>query len=55
MRICRASTINFFLLRTQRNMYFLSEYDITCHRLAEIQFSELMVDVQVRIPDKSQI
>lgn len=33
-RICQASTINFFLLRTQRGLYLLSEYNITSHSKA---------------------
>lgn len=51
MRICRASTINFFLLGTQRNLYFLSEYLITSHSKTcrdSVFRIELTVDPQVR-------
>lgn len=51
MRICRANTINFFLLRTQRDLYFLSEYNITSHSKIgrdSVSKVELTVNHQVR-------
>lgn len=51
MRICRASTINFFLLRTQRDLYFVSEYNITSHSKVgrdSVSKVELTVNHQVR-------
>lgn len=47
MRVCRASTINFCLPRTQRSLYFLSEYHGSPHRNSVFRM-ELPVDPQVR-------